>query len=99
MFIVWHFSTNHLVAQLQGVYDNEDLAREACGVGDCYHPIELNKTYTEDVEVEDTALYRTKKGEFKNRFDFLRELSVEMENNKEVTDNIRKESDLVEQTK
>lgn len=63
MFVVWHFIDD--VAQLQGVFDKEEDAKNACEVWDCYHFIEKNKVYTESVESTDVAYYKVPSGKFK----------------------------------
>lgn len=63
MYLVWHFDNNH--PQVQGVFDDEKLAQEACEVGDCYHFLELNKVYQETSEASDISLYKVADGVFK----------------------------------
>lgn len=63
MFVVWHFIDD--VAQLQGVFDKEEDAQNACEVWDCYHFIEKNKVYTESVESTDVSYYKVPSGKFK----------------------------------
>lgn len=69
MYIVWHFENNQ--PQVQGVFDNEKLAQEACVVGDCYHFIKLNKIYVETIESSDLCLYKCTDGKFKTRKQIL----------------------------
>ena len=79
MFIVWHFTKYRPVGQLQGIFDNEEMAKNACSVGDCYHPIKVNTFYEQDIEVSDVAFYKCPSGDFKNCNEYLREIHEQKE--------------------
>lgn len=71
MYIVWHFIDD--IAQLNGVFDNEEDAQNACEIWDCYHFIEKNKSYNESINSTDVAYYKVPSGKFKTFAEIFKE--------------------------
>lgn len=63
MFVVWHFVND--LPQLQGIFDLEEDAKKACEIWDCYHEMEKNKIYPENINTTELALYKVPSGSFK----------------------------------
>lgn len=63
MYMVWFFENNN--PKIKGIFENEEFARKVCDIGDCYHPIELNRIYKEEVNITDIAQYKYPDGQFK----------------------------------
>lgn len=64
MYIVWHFENEK--PQIQGIFDDEKQAQNACCEGDCYHFIEVNKIYKESTDTTDISLYKCPDGRFRS---------------------------------
>ena len=60
MYVVWHFIDDN--PQLQGIFDKEEDAQNACELYDCYHFIEKNKLYLNTEDTTNLALYRVENG-------------------------------------
>ncbi len=64
LYVVWKFQKNRLTGCLQGIFNTEELAQQACAYGDCYMPIELNKYYEEEIDSELLCSYKYSETEF-----------------------------------
>ena len=83
MFILWHFAQGEPVAQLQGIFDTEQMVREVCEVGDCYCEMDKNRVYIENLDTNDLAFYKCPSGKFKPLKGYLKELDDVQEEQKQ----------------